>query len=273
MKRFLPYLIIGVTLALAGWLFLIRENWWPKLTELTNNEAASLKFAVIGDTEGHADIYASALRLAKERGATFVLHTGDVSEDGSPANLKLMSDVGRASGLDIFTAVGNHDIRDDETRELFVEHFNQPNMAFDRDGFRIIILDNAERKGGFSEATLQFLKDDLAAHPQARYIMVFHRPFGLPLSAILGDDETNASRATNEKFLTAIDGADIETIFTGHLHIYLPYSLAGFRSFVTGGGGGEAQAALGPLGDQSKHFLMVQADRSGSLRVDVEKLP
>ncbi|MBI5405193.1 MAG: metallophosphoesterase, partial [Candidatus Kerfeldbacteria bacterium] len=221
----------------------------------------------------HADVYASALRIAKERGAEFVLHTGDVSADGSPENLKLMADVGRSAGLDVYTAVGNHDIRGDDTGRLFTEHFNQPNMAFDRGGYRIIILDNAERKIGFAEATLRFLSDDLAAHPQARYIMMFHRPFGLPLSAILGDDETNASRATNERFLTAIGNTNIEAIFTGHLHIYLPFSLAGIRSFVTGGGGGEAQAALGPLGDQSKHFLMVQTDQSGTLRVDVEKLP
>ena len=271
MKRPLPYVIFILVLSLAGVLFATRHAWAPRLTTLTQPDNQGLVFAVIGDTEGHADIYASAIRIAKEHGASFMIHTGDVSAEGEVDDLNRMSAVGKEAGLEIFSAVGNHDIRSDNSRNAFRQAFNEPNLAIDRGAYRFLILDNADRKVGFSDETLQFLKNEVAEHPQAEYVVVFHRPFHLPLAPILGDDETPTSRPTNDIFVDVMKDIRVAAIFTGHLHIYLPYSLNGMRTFVTGGGGGEAQAALGPLGDQAKHLLIVRQER-GVLNVKIEKL-
>lgn len=272
MKRALPYVIIGALFLFAAGVFLTRDDWFPGYAGLTRNQPRpATLFAVIGDTEGHNDILKSAIAEAKSRGASFLLHVGDITEDGSTEQFDLFRQTLTDSGLPWLVAVGNHDIRGDDTRRRFSDAFNQPNMAVDLGDYRLVVLDNAERKVGFSDETLAWLENELTAHPKARYILAFHRPFNLPLSAIFGDDETPASRSTNQVFLNLIDRVRVETIFTGHLHVYLPYSLDGIRTFVTGGGGGEAQAALGPLGQQSKHFLMVRADPQG-VNVDVIKL-
>lgn len=265
--------ILAILIVIAGGLAIGLGFAWRGFLPATTNhgQPSGLAFAVIGDSEGHADLLREALTRAKSLGAQFVLHTGDISEDGTPENLKQMSDVISQSDLEVTTAVGNHDIRSDSTRQLFASHFNPPNTAFDRDGYRFLILDNADRKVGFSDETLAFAEQDIQAHPDAHYILVFHRPFDLPLSALIGDDETPASRATNERFVTLIDRADVAAVFNGHLHLYLPYSFHGIRSFVTGGGGGEAQSVLGPLGSQEKHFLMVR-ETDGELRVEVVEL-
>lgn len=270
MKRTIT--IIAIVIGLGGFAFLTRESWRGAMpASVQNGGQTGLAFAVIGDTEGHADLFKAALAEAKSLGAEFVIHTGDISEDGSPENMARMAEVVAQSGIEVMTAVGNHDIRDDPTRQLFIERFNQPNLAFDRDQYRFLLLDNADRKVGFSDATLEFARRDFETHPNDRYVLVFHRPFDLPLAALVGDDETPASRMTNDIFLSLISQADISVVFNGHLHLYLPFTFHGIRAFVTGGGGGEAQSVLGPLGNQEKHFLMVR-ESGGQFRVEVVPL-
>ncbi len=237
----------------------------------TDATANGLTFAVVGDTESHADLFQRVLEGSTARGAQFLLHTGDISEDGSLAGLKEMRSVADASGLPLFTVLGSHDIRTDPTGQSFRSLFNPPNLAFEAGGFRFLLLDNADRAVGFSQATLAWLEQDFADHPAAQYILAYHRPFNLPLSAIVGDDETPASRATNNRFLELMARVNVKTIFTSHLHIYLPYNLQNVPVYVSGGGGGEAQTALGPLGNQSPHFLLVKA-KNGNLSVEVVRL-
>jgi predicted phosphodiesterase len=274
MKRTLVYASICVVLGLGFLAVASRNTWWQRLANAPfGSPKPRLVFAVIGDTEGYAEIYAQALKNAHDLGATFILHTGDVTSDGSTENFITMSGVAQSAQIEVMAAVGNHDIRDDKTRALFRQYVNPPNLAFDRGQFRFLILDNADRKIGFSDATLDFLKKDLSEHPKATYVITFHRPFGLPLSGITGDDETAVSRPTNEVFLQAIKDVKVTAIFTGHLHVYLPYTLQGVRTFVTGGGGGDAQTALGPLGVQGHHFLLVREESNGQLRIEMQKLP
>lgn len=237
----------------------------------TNDNAKALTFAVVGDTESHADIFQRVLEESKARSAQFLLHTGDVSEDGSPEGLQQMRSVADASGLPLYTVLGSHDIRTDPTGQAFQASFNTPNLAFAAGSWRFLLLDNADRAVGFSPATLAWLAQDIADHPAAQYIIAYHRPFNLPLAAIVGDDETPASRAANKRFLEIIGLASVKAIFTGHLHIYFPYTMNGIPVYVTSGGGGEAQTALGPLGNQPPHFLLVKTN-NGNLNVEVIRL-
>lgn len=274
MKRSTLFIIaLVIVAAVAYGFFSAKDSWIRQLPGVNLAEKhEQLTFAVIGDTEGHEDVYRSALKIAKERGASFILHTGDVSADGTAADLQRMAQVGEESGLKITAAIGNHDTRDDGTSDLFRTYFNDPNTAFDRGGYRFLILDNANRKVGFSESTIAWLTQDLAAHPKTAYVIVFHRPFMLPFGAIFGDDETPASRPTNDRVIALLKTVKITAIFTGHLHIYLPYALEGMRVIVTGGGGGEPQAALGALGKHQQHFLLVQDQGNGELSAEVVPL-
>lgn len=237
----------------------------------TDSSANALTFAVVGDTESHADLFQRVLEEAKARGAQFLLHTGDVSEDGSLESLREMRSVADASGLPLYTVLGSHDIRTDPARQTFQTLFNAPNLAFEAGGWRFLLLDNADRSVGFSQATLAWLAQDLADHPAAQYILAYHRPFNLPLAAIVGDDETPSSRATNDRFREIVGRANVKAIFTGHLHIYFPYTMNGIPVYITGGGGAEAQTALGPLGNQPPHFLLVKTN-NGNLNVEVIRL-
>ncbi len=236
-----------------------------------STRSPELVFAVVGDTESHATVYQRVLEEATRRGAQFVLHTGDITEQGTNDEFTAMRALENASGLNIQAAVGSHDIRTDETRGLFRQFYAHENRAVDLGGYRFVFLDNADRSIGFAPATLAWLKDELAQHSTTRYIIAFHRPFNLPLQSFIGDDEAPTSRRSNEKFLALLAEARVLGMFTGHLHLYLPYKIKTWPVYVTGGGGGEPQTALGSLGQQPKHFLLVRL-RGEDLRVEVVRL-
>jgi predicted phosphodiesterase len=229
-----------------------------------------LVFAVIGDTENHGDVFQAMLTDAKARGATLILHTGDISGNGSPAEFQAMKGIAQNVGLPLYAAIGNHDMEQDGSGATFRNVYNDLNFAVQVGTYRFVMLDNADRTVGFSSSTLSWLKNELKQHPQSRYILAFHRPFNLPLMQFTGDDETAASRASNNKFLSLLDQSRIAAIFTGHLHLYLPYQINHIPAYVTGGGGGAQQHALDALAPQGQHYLLVHLN-NGNL--DVEVIP
>jgi hypothetical protein len=136
---------------------------------------------------------------------------------------------------------------------------------------RFVLLDNADRTVGFSAETLAWLNRDIEGHLSARYVIAFHRPFGIPFDSIIGDDETTASRATNEKLMKTLLNVRVMAIFTGHLHTYLPYTIDGIPTYITGGGGGPAQKGLAAFTKTSHHFLLVRVT-GDALHAEMVKL-
>lgn len=220
--------------------------------------APVIRFAVVGDNHGDTPIYRTILSELRNEQVDFLLNLSDTTEDGTEAEFAAVRDLEQALPFPVYHTVGSHDIKTDPTRKLFVDGFGHgPNTQVEAGPVRILILDNADRRVGFSDETLDWLSDRLAAAPDARFLLAYHRPFGLPLSDIVGDDETPASRIANEKFLARLKGYNIEYIFTAHLHTYLPYALNGIPAVVSGGGGDPAQSVLGGPENNLFHYLIV----------------
>ncbi|MFH0828559.1 MAG: metallophosphoesterase [Candidatus Kerfeldbacteria bacterium] len=269
MKR--TAIVTIVILAIGGAvLWASRHGPLLHVPTLTNRNVSELAFAVIGDTESNTDLYSRALSETKQSGAKFMIHVGDLTESGTEEEFKAIQDVEDSSGLPVYAAVGNHDIRDDPTAERFSRFANATNYAVEVEGIRFVFLNNAERKIGFSEETLAWLTREFSEHKGSRYILIYHRPFGLPFSDVTGDDETSASRKFNERFLELLSGKKIIAVFSGHLHTYVPYRVSGAPTYVTGGGGG-ALGTLETLLSSEPHFLMVRVVGS-EVRVEVEQL-
>lgn len=266
MKRAL--IVTIAVFSVAGGLFAIFRRPFQGLPPLTSRQDKTIAFAVIGDTETHNDLYARALNDAKARGARFVLHTGDLVEHGTDEELLAARAVAERVGLPAYVAVGNHDYPDNLSRAPFERIVNAANMAVEYGGVRFVILDNADRNIGFSEETLAWLDAEFRAHPATPHVLVYHRPFDLPFSALTGDDETRGSRASNERFRSLLSLAKIVMIFNGHVHAYVPYTLDGIRAYVTGGGGGEAQEELAFLANAAPHYLMATM-RDGRVETEV----
>lgn len=249
----------------------IPRSWRWAINAVLQHDAPSIRFAVIGDTEGYGDVFQAALTTAKDRGAAFMLHVGDVTANGSADDFTAMRQAVDAVGLPVYAVAGNHDVQTDESRAAFRRFFNEPDFAFEDGSYRFLVLDNADRAVGFAQSTLLWLRQDIAAHPDSRYIVAFHRPFDLPLGSIFGDDETPASRKSNEQLRKVFRGVRLIATFSGHLHLYLPYQFLDRPAYVTGGGGAAPQSVIGNLTSAGRHFLLVTI-RGDDVQVEAERL-
>lgn len=272
MKRLL-YLIIP--------LFFLAGCTLTQINAPTNNTLKTrATFAVIGDNEGLNDTYTSFIsRMAKDDSIQFIVHTGDLTDDGGESNFKATLDQMKNAGYTkpFYVAPGNHDITPESSRELFEASFGKIPFSVDTGSVHLVILDNSERKIGFTDETLTWLEQDLKKAGDKTIILVYHRPFGYPFANLLGDDETKASRVTNEKFKTLIAPYHVATIFAGHVHTYFQYpfligsgdTAQSIPLYVTGGGGDPEESALSTLFHEKYHYLKVTVEDG---QVQVEKI-
>jgi len=259
-------IFVGI-IAFFGLLGYVAWRLWPDVTSLANDtglvniptSGPVTRFAVVGDNHGVNDIYRSILRDISSAGLPLILNVADNSEYGTVEEFEQVRELEESFSTPVLHVLGSHDVKTDPTGELFVSAFGrQPCSSFDHGHVRIIILDNAERKIGFPAACLAWLETELARSADRPVILAYHRPFGYPLSDLIGDDETAASRSTNDEFLRIIANyPNIIQIFGAHLHTYLPYRLQGIPAVITGGGGDPAQTVLGGARNNNFHWLEV----------------
>jgi hypothetical protein len=125
---------------------------------------------------------------------------------------------------------------------------------------------------GFPQEELAWLERDLSANTEPVTVVTFHRPFGYPLADVLGDDETPASRRTNEAFRAILKRSPVTRIYTAHLHTHVSYFLDDTPVEISGGGGDPAQAVLGGPSANFFHAVLVTV-RGSQLTSRVVTLP
>lgn len=227
----------------------------------STGQGPKVRFAVIGDNHGDNPVYRQILKEVRDLPLDFVVNLADTSEFGTREEFAAIKELESILPFPVYHTVGNHDIKTDPSRRLFTDMFGQaPCASFTKENFHLILLDNADRKVGFSDDCLDWLEDDLASNTNQSIAIAYHRPFDLPLGSIVGDDETPASRITNRRFKEIIAAYPVKYIFTAHIHTYLPYSFNGIPAVVSGGGGDPAQTALGGPKNNLFHYILVTVD-------------
>ncbi len=266
--------ISGVSILFGLVLWWFGRGWmadrWSAVAD--RSRQTTEQFLVIGDTHGVNPIYQQMVSEVRDRPYRFLLHLADASEDGTAEEFSAVRMLEAQLHFPVYHTVGNHDIASDPTRRLFTTAFQQAAWgSWTIGSVRLIILDNADRKVGFSSDQLDWLETELAKPHAGPTILAYHRPFDLPLADVLGDDETAASRATNQRLVAILQTHPVDYIFTGHLHTYLEYTVAGIPAVVSGGGGDPAQAVLGGPKNNLFHYLIVTVTGQ-NLQVDVRHI-
>lgn len=263
--------ITGVSLLAAWTLRQPIQFSWSYLQRTTTPQPV-VRFAVIGDNHGDNEIFRLALKKIAHEPVAFLVNLADVSDGGTAQEFSAVRRLEQPLPFPVYHTVGNHDIKTDPSRRLFEHIFDQAaNASFDQKQVHLVILDNADRKVGFSQTTLDWLSADLARHQNQTIILAYHRPFDLPLAQVIGDDETTASRASDTKFLDIISHYHIAYILTAHIHTYLQYAVNGIPAVVSGGGGDPAQAILGGPANNFFHYLVVTV-KGKAVSVELHRL-
>lgn len=232
----------------------------------------SFQFVVVGDSHGVNPVYEQILKTVQNQPYTFLLNLADTTEFGRADEFAAVKKAEQQLTFPVYHTVGNHDIKAGPSRQIFAQAFEQqPCQSFDHGSLHLIILDNADRRAGFSNQCLNWLQADLAKQTDKTLAIAYHRPFNLPLGNVFGDDETTASRRSNQRFLEIVKAYPIKQMFTAHIHTYLSYTLAGIPTVISGGGGDPAQTILGGPASNYFHYLVVTV-KNGQISTDVQRV-
>ncbi len=249
-------LLVGLVAGVA-WLAL------PRIIRPSGNDAPVLRFFVVGDNHGPRLVYKELLTKAKAAGASFVVNLADLTEHGTADELRAVRALEDEAGLPVKHVIGSHDIKSDPTRAVWEREIGPAYQTFAEGDARFILLDNADRTVGFPDKELTWLESTLQSNRSRFTFLFYHRPFGLPLEGLFGDDETPASRKTNSTFRGLLRADPPTMIFTAHVHLYLPYALENIPAYVTGGGGDPTQTLLGGTKSSFFHGLLVTVRDDG----------
>ncbi|MEJ2209774.1 MAG: metallophosphoesterase [Anaerolineae bacterium] len=194
-------------------------------------EVAELRFAVAGDSHNSGKVYGRVLKSVADRGAAFLIHTGDlVYSQGTEAQWqkfeKLMADF----PLPFYPVPGNHDSLNGEL-DGYLAHSGAPAAAysFDRGTVHFALADS--HNGGMTAAGLDWLRQDLSATTQPVKIVVLHHP---PFDPDGGD---HVMAFGNNKFMNLVAELGVDYVFSGHIHAFVRGEREGVQYDISGGAG------------------------------------
>ena len=220
-----------------------------------------VRFAILGDrTGGHQDhVYDSVVAEVERMRPDFVMTVGDQIEGYTSDTAQMRTEWDEYLGIvepltmPIHYTPGNHDITYDDMEPVYQVRIGKPYYSFDHRGIHFVVMDNSRTESAkeISAEQMSWLVDDLAAHQDACYTMVFfHKPFWY---RTLGEGETDA-------MIEAFKTGGVDAVFSGHFHTYFSTESDGIMYTAIGSSGaGTEESPEGLL----YHFGWVTVDGEG----------
>jgi 3',5'-cyclic-AMP phosphodiesterase len=215
-----------------------------------SDRSEPFRFAVLSDVQEALprvqDIFDV---LDAQPGLDFLLGAGDLTEQGTHAQLGRFQR--ELSELDIpyYTTLGNHELGQNPT--LFHDYFGRCSLSFVHKGVRFTLLDSASAT--IDPIVLGWLDGWLAASASGPHVVAMHIA---PLDPVGVRNGAFANRNEAAKLLGRLAAAGVDMTFYGHIHSYYHYDNAGIPAHISGGGG----AIPEKFDDIGRHFLVVDAD-------------
>ncbi len=243
---------------------------------------ASFEFVVYGDTRTRHDMHRKVVgAILKYASPQFVLHTGDLVENGAdssqwPVFFDIERELLRKAAF--FPSLGNHERDNVQYYEFF--NVTTPYYSFNWGAAHFIVLnsdignvsDSKIARDTFWTEQTRWLEEDLAKSQSADFRFVFaHHP---PLTAV-------ARRQGDNPQMTALipmfEKYRVNAGFFGHDHNYQHYLKDGVNYFITGGGGAplydvdKPPQGITKMVVSTEHFLKVKI-AGKTARVEAIKL-
>lgn len=228
---------------------------------------------MIGDHEGINPTFETILSELESQDVDLLVDVADITNTGERTEMESVLARLSQEPYRVEVVVGNNDLgpgnNPDDTN--FKDLVRNPTYtSFDLEQVHVVLLDNANRRIGFSDEELIWLEANLTANYQPVVLLFMHRPVNVPFEAVVGTDETKLSRANNKKFVALIKRFEVDHIFTGHLETFLEYSLDGVPVTVSGGAHNRPdQTGFGVSLPSTPHYLLITIDGE---TVEVEKV-
>jgi 3',5'-cyclic-AMP phosphodiesterase len=222
------------------------------------------RFALLADVQEAlprvGDVYR---RINQDPTVRFVVFSGDLTEQGSEAEIREFIDRQRELGVPLYATLGNHELGSSEL--WFQRLIGRCNTSFSYHGTHFTLLDSASAT--IDPVVYDRLDGWLAAGRDEVHVVAMHIPPHDPVGTRNG---AFASRAEAAKLLATLAEARVDLTLYGHVHSYYSFVNAGIPAHVSGGGGAIQERFDGV----QRHFLTVDVDpdrgvtQTGLVRVD-----
>lgn len=226
-------------------------------------------FAVFGDNRpgGHAiETTPTFRRIMSELSALkpdFVVNTGDLVDGETDTTryqeqMDAVKKVVKASGLKLYVAPGNHDIKNKETLAIFQRTVDESYFSFDHDGSHFIIISTQipGEQARITGAQLEWLENDLKSHQSENHRFVFYHQPMWPVGLHIGSS-MDVYPKDRDNLAELFKKYRVDAAFAGHEHLFHYTDKNGLVEYITGGGGaGLYHTLVGDYGGYH-HYLWV----------------
>lgn len=240
----------------------------PKtVTFRSTREKSEFDFYVIGDNRSYHKVMKEVFLQSNQERPLFIFHTGDLVKSATPESMLEHEDFSLKASVPYFTAIGNHDLDEDNKADDYLKLFGPTYYRFSYAGVLFIVLDNSE--GFISFKQLNWLEDQLEDVSKFRRVIVFaHQP---PLDPRRGRHHGMKPIIGGSYFLIKkLKKAHPNLLFIcGHIHSYYDFRVNDIHVVISGGAGAGRSEPF-PF----YHYLVLQV-RNNSIKqklvqVDVE---
>lgn len=209
------------------------------------NDPQRFQFAIMTDrTGGHRPgVWMDAVRKLNLLRPEFVVSVGDLIEgytqDRGEVERQWTEFVGFVDQLDMrfFFVAGNHDVTNPMMHAVWRKRFGKEWYSFDYKQVHFVCLASEDPLDCIGKEQLDWLRSDLADHPDARWTLVFlHKPLWLYSERELAAGNQDK---TNWREVESLLVDRPHTVLAGHVHHYVQYQRneQQYYSLATTGGG------------------------------------
>jgi 3',5'-cyclic-AMP phosphodiesterase len=214
------------------------------------------RFALLSDVQEAInrvqDIYA---RMNADPAISFVVSAGDLTEQGTVAELERFQHELARLRVPFFSTLGNHELGT-ERGAPFQRYFGRANFSFAYGGMQFTFLDSASAT--IDPLVYDWLEGWLAQGRSRTHAALMHIP---PIDPIGVRNGSFASRNEASKLLAQLAEGGVDLTLYGHIHSYYAFSNAGMPAYISGGGGSIPERFDG-IG---RHYLTVDVDPVGGV--------
>ncbi|MET0388477.1 MAG: metallophosphoesterase [Polyangiales bacterium] len=213
-------------------------------------DEAPFRFAVFADVQEAIDTVQDIYRRMNETPMLrFVLMSGDLTSQGTVAELQRFQQELRGLQVPCFSTLGNHELGASE--DNYHRFFGRGSHHFVFKGAHFTLIDDASAT--IAPQTYTWLSEWLREGRDAFHSVYMHLP---PLDVSGVRNGAMASRAEADLLLSQLARAGVDLTVYGHVHTYDAYTNAGIPAFITGGGGAIPER----FDHVGRHFLVVDID-------------
>jgi predicted phosphodiesterase len=220
----------------------------PTLTVTPTGALPQLTFAVCGDSRDNPRVYRRMLEAVTAGGCEFLIHTGDLVNQGTEAQWQEFTETMAGLALPFYPVPGNHDGLDGEL-DGFLAHSGAPapHYSFDQGPVHFTLADS--HHGGITAAERAWLREDLSVTGQPIKMLFLHHPPFDP------DGTDHIMAFGNEPFMALMVEQGVDYVFAGHIHAFAQEERDGVLYTITGGAGAPLYAQDHP--QAFHHYLRV----------------